>query len=276
MKNLAVLLTVHNRREKTLACLSRLFSMKTEGWTVDVYLTDDGCTDGTPEEVSARFPGVVIVKGDGSLYWNRGMLAAWRRAVSEKDYDAYLWLNDDTILEEGALGELLAASEQHPEALISGATRSAVTGEVTYGGFDSRERQLAPDGTFRHCATVNGNIVLVSRYVFDRLGYLDPVFTHCMGDVDYGLRANEAGIEVLLMPRYCGTCERNASTPKWRDSSVPFPKRLRALWHPLSYSRPPEWFHYKRRHAGLLAACLSMGSIALNVISPKLWKKLRR
>ena len=81
MKHIAVLLTVHNRKEKTLRCLHDLFVQESvEGYTIDVWLTDDGCTDGTPEVIVQRWADVHIVKGDGNLYWNRGMYTAWQAA----------------------------------------------------------------------------------------------------------------------------------------------------------------------------------------------------
>ena len=50
MQSLAILLTVFNRKAKTLQCLQNLYvQLPIEEYTVSVYLTDDGCTDGTPE-----------------------------------------------------------------------------------------------------------------------------------------------------------------------------------------------------------------------------------
>ena len=46
------------------------------------------------EAVGKMFPQVHIIKGDGNLFWNRGMYMAWQAAIKEKDYDFYLWLND--------------------------------------------------------------------------------------------------------------------------------------------------------------------------------------
>ena len=101
MKYIAVLLTVHNRKEKTLKCLSELYSQQlSKEYKLIIYLTNDGCTDGTPEAVKANFPDVIIVNGDGSLFWNRGMYKAWTVASSDKDYDFYLWLNDDTLVKK--------------------------------------------------------------------------------------------------------------------------------------------------------------------------------
>ena len=58
-KTVAVLLTVFNRKEVTLRGLDTLYAaMKpVEGeYSFDVFMTDDGCTDGTPEAVKERFP----------------------------------------------------------------------------------------------------------------------------------------------------------------------------------------------------------------------------
>ena len=68
MKYIAVLLTVFNRKDNTLCSLERLYAqLPIDGWRVDVFLTDDGCTDGTPEAVAARFPDVSIVRGTGDF-----------------------------------------------------------------------------------------------------------------------------------------------------------------------------------------------------------------
>ena len=47
-----------------MECLSRLFDqLPVEDLQIDVFLTDDGCTDGTAEAVENLFPSVQILKG---------------------------------------------------------------------------------------------------------------------------------------------------------------------------------------------------------------------
>ena len=85
-------MTVYNRRDITIQCLNRLYAntFDKSKYQLRVYLTNDGCTDGTKEAVESLFPNICIVDGDGSLFWNRGMYVAWKEAVKEK-YDYYLW-----------------------------------------------------------------------------------------------------------------------------------------------------------------------------------------
>lgn len=51
-----------------------------------VYLTDDGSTDGTTEMLREKYPQVKVVSGNGNLFWDRGMHAAWREAVKGDTY----------------------------------------------------------------------------------------------------------------------------------------------------------------------------------------------
>ena len=163
MKYIAILLTVHNRKAKTLECLEYLYAQQNvAGYEWEVYLTDDGCTDCTAEEVARLYPTVNIIKGDGNLYWNRGMYTAWKAAVKAKDYDFYLWLNDDTLLFPNAIKQMLQASDQtNFNALICGATCSKDNNSVTYSGWLHNQKQaLKPNGQLQECNIVNGNFLL--------------------------------------------------------------------------------------------------------------------
>lgn len=104
---MAVLLSCFNRREKTLACLKALFGQnRPSGCSLEVFLTDDASTDGTVEAVRNLFPAARVLAGTGSLYWNGGMRLSFEEAL-KGDYDYYLWLNDDTLLDPGALTAML-------------------------------------------------------------------------------------------------------------------------------------------------------------------------
>lgn len=268
MYRIATLLTCHNRREKTLACLVALYAARESVAEVElqVYLTDDGSTDGTAAAVREFDPGIHVVRGTGGLYWNRGMVAAWEAALaSGESWDAFLLLNDDTLLDLDALTVLReTAREVGANAIIVGAVRDPKTGELTYGGI-RRTSRWHPGRTARvpvasgpqDADTFNANCVLVPAACVERIGTLDPAFTHAMGDFDYGLRARKAGVRVVVAPGVIGACPRNDMRGSWRDSSLPVRKRLRQLNSPkgLPYR---EWRQYLRRHGApfprLLAA----------------------
>src|SRR5690606_28526490 len=192
MKSIAILLTVHNRKMKTLQCLAGLYQqiLETDN-QLDVYLTNDGCTDGTSDVVSRRFPEVNIITGSGNLYWNRGMHTAWKEAVRVKEYDYYLWLNDDTVLEDRALLTLLDTSVKvDNKSIVVGTTKSQKDGSITYGGRSSYGKLINPSESYQPCSFFNGNIVFIPNTVYKIVGMNDPFFHHSLGDFDYGLRAS--------------------------------------------------------------------------------------
>ena len=100
MKTIAVVMACYNRKDLTIKCLEHLHAQSVlleKQASINGFLMDDGSTDGTTEAVRERFPSVEVLQGDGSLFWNGGMHAAFAEAL-KGDYDYYLWLNDDTFL----------------------------------------------------------------------------------------------------------------------------------------------------------------------------------
>ena len=108
MTRVAAVMAAYNRRELTLACLRSLEAQQVPGVEQDVFVLDDASSDGTSQAIAEQFPQVNVLRGDGHLYWNGGMRRAFGAAI-ERDYDHYLWMNDDTRLDDGALAVLLAA-----------------------------------------------------------------------------------------------------------------------------------------------------------------------
>ena len=76
---IAILITVHNKKTKTLLCLDSIeqtLDSCTSDLAVEVFLTDDGSTDGTSSAITERkyrIP-ITLLQGDGHLFWNRGMI----------------------------------------------------------------------------------------------------------------------------------------------------------------------------------------------------------
>lgn len=276
MKTLAVLLTVHNRRDKTLECLQLLYiQLPMESYQVDVYLTDDGSTDGTPEAVKEQFPDVHIINGNGNLFWNRGMYTAWQEAA-KKDYDFYLWLNDDTYVYSNMLCALLKASSvKNDKAIIVGATQSLDGKNITYGGRLANGKIPMPDGQLASVQYFNGNIVLVPSYVYNKLGNLDYYFTHSKGDFDYGLRALKAGIEMYQVGECLGKCDLHETLDKWCNPEVPFVQRWKMLNRPNGMP-PKETFHLERRHRGLLIAIFHYITIHIRCLFPNIWIRINK
>ncbi|MDD2799754.1 MAG: glycosyltransferase family 2 protein [Bacteroidales bacterium] len=279
MINLSILLTCHNRQDKTLSCLQNLYRQHGLGniFQLSTFLVDDASTDGTADAVKLLFPQVNIIDGDGTLYWNRGMYKAWE-AASKQTFDAYIWLNDDTNLYDDAIETLINAMEEtRSQAIICGTIESPTQpGEVSYGGSTYANqifKMNQPSGALAKCDTINGNCVLVPHAVFTVVGNLDWTFRHAIGDHDYSLRAQKAGFESYTTGSFIGTCPRNATLPKWCLPEIRFTERVRNLYSPLGNSHPLHYFKYENRHFGLIIAVKHFVTIHLRVLIPSLWRR---
>ncbi len=261
-RRIAVLLTCHNRRATTLSALQCLFAQTlSPDVQLQGFVVDDGSTDGTADAVRSQFPGVTVLAGGGSLYWNRGMRLAFEQAMRD-DFDSYLWLNDDTRLYPDAIARLMATrtwllQHGHRKTVVVGSTQDPVTGALTYGGVlrcsrmhPFRYRLVEPGPTPRPCQTMNGNCVLVPRSVAQVVGNLSTAFTHSMGDFDYGLRCRQAGCGLWIAPGFVGTCARNPVENTWMDPRVPLHLCWRDMLGPKGLPLR-EWCAFARRHGGL-------------------------
>lgn len=272
---IAVLIACYNRKEKTLGCLRDLFKQAyiDEKFKITVFLVDDASTDGTPEAISKNFPPVRIIKGTGNLYWNKGMHLAWKKALEEKEFDFYLWLNDDTVLFPDAIFTMMDTFQKCGEdSIICGSTKSELTGNFTYGLRIKKGIELVPNGEIQYGEFMNGNVVLISKSIYEAIGIIDNIYPHAIGDNDYGLRAVKNGIRIATPVDYIGYCEGHDKLPAWCLPEVPFKKRLKSLYSPLGNSHPRYFFIFEYRHFGLVQALKHFTTIHLRVLIPSLWK----
>jgi len=268
MRQIAVLLTCFNRKEKTINCLNQLFKLKSD---LDVYLVDDGSTDSTGDAVLLEFPQVNLIIGSGNLFWNRGMHLAWEHA-DKNDYDYYLWLNDDVIIYENCFDELFSCTElTENKSIISGIIETSDKKDTLYGGYDSNMNLIKPNGELNSIRNMNGNVVIVPKEVYKVLGNLDIHYHHDLGDVDYGLRAQNNGIGVFTTRVAIASGDKN-DICRVRQNNTTISKRFKKLYSPLG-ANPKIIFYYRNKYFGFInAVCYFAFLHFINIIPDKLNK----
>ena len=262
--NIAVLITSHNRKEKTISCLKNL--TKQEGrnyeFVLEIFVFDDGSIDNTYETIQKEYPSINLFKGDGTYYWNGGMRFLMSKVIN-KHYDYVFWLNDDTYLFPNAIQTLIDthASANHPNTtnnILVGLLKSPNSEKITYGGFRRISKinplkiQLVSSiGKPQFVDTMNGNCVLIPYSVIKKNGNLDSAYVHSKGDIDYGFRAHEKGIGIVTTSEVVGICRRDHDYYKKLKSHPPL-QRLKLLFHPKSDANPKETLIFMKRHGGPL------------------------
>lgn len=253
---IAALLTSHNRREVTVKAIAAL-KAASKNFNINIFLVDDGSTDGTGNAVAALNLNINIIQGGGSLYWNHGMRRAWLEARGCSP-DFYLWLNDDLEVTPEAIAELMATYRRaigiDPKTIVVGKTLDPETGEISYGGYVhekgvSRLRWKRPGPDTLYCDTFNGNCVLFPASVFEDVGVNSADFRHSLGDIDYGLRAGRAGYKIVECDSAVGFQSRNVQVYSGGRLKFNFVNFQKVFFDPKGVPLV-EWWKFCRRHAG--------------------------
>lgn len=284
-ENVAVLLTCHNRKNKSVSCINSLYlATIPPHYAVDIYLTDDGSTDGTADKIKELFPEVHVIEGDGSLFWAGGMRLAWETAMYKKSYDVFLLINDDVKLHPDFFLKLLetdahAFAQTGKKGIYTGATIDEKSKSITYGGaninnylFIVRSRRLTPVDRPIECDITNANVLWVSKEVVDEIGIFDHRFTHGIADYDYALQATKKKIPVFLAPGISGACVHDHGN-NWKSSDQPLKNRIAYLKSPkgLAYN---EYLYYIRKHYPLFLP-YSFIMLWAKTLFPFIWERFK-
>ena len=258
MINVAVLITCHNRKQKTIKCLQSLFKQKNiKNIRTKVFLVDDGSTDGTSKAIKNLFPSIKIIKGNANLFWAKGMFLAWQCALNAKEkFDYFLWLNDDVVLFNTAINELLETRKKNTEIIV-GSVCDPITKRRTYGGWKFAKKFMRPflfkvvniKNKPQKIDVFNGNVVLIPETVYNEVGIIDNLFKHAYADIEYSLRAKKNGITILLAKKYLGKCSANTFDHKAFEKKSLYKKILTVFDDknkPLS-----DWFRMTYKYGGI-------------------------
>jgi GT2 family glycosyltransferase len=233
MNSCWIVIPVHNRKQTTLACLRRLDVSDVFSWA-SVVVVDDGSTDKTEESIVNEFPGVYILKGDGSLWWTgaiaKGMEFAYRRGAQ-----VTIWLNDDCR----PVGDCLHKITEYcfGRKVIAVAQAKTPTG-YTYGGRLQTKNGLQEvncnSSEIAICHTFSGNCVAIPREVVAKIGFPNAEFLpHSLADSHYGLLARNSGFPIHVLG--AALCENDdnlsGSTRSWLLSDVSLLEIWRSLFN---------------------------------------------
>jgi len=206
-----IVIPVYNRLEATRECLE---SLSCQTYThFKVVLVDDGSNDGTSDYVKTTHPEVVVLKGDGQLWWTGATNLGVRYALQfARDDDYILTLNNDTVFPPSYLITLMFLSNQMPNALIGSIAfdcdqeNAVIDGGVRIHWFSAKHIKLKiPHGrvskSFYEVSVLSGRGTLIPAHAFHRIGLYDArSFPHYGADYDFSLRARKAGYVLTLHP----------------------------------------------------------------------------
>ncbi|MFQ5681790.1 MAG: glycosyltransferase family 2 protein [Candidatus Binatia bacterium] len=200
----ALVIPTFNRRETISSALKSVFeTLPTDHY---VIVVDSGSSDGTIETIRKRFPQVILVQGDSTMWWaaatNRGVHQARKLGCRH-----VLTYNDDNVATPGLFVALANAAHLYPHSIISavccyldrpdtlffaGRMRAKQTDRFYYLDHDVPLSTL--DTGIREVELLLGMCTLFPITVFNTVGLFDEsAFPSLFADDDLALRAVKAG-----------------------------------------------------------------------------------
>src|SRR5215213_4275323 len=203
----SIVIPVHNKATITRQCLDALLAEPEDGVDRQLVVVDDGSTDTTQALLTRYSDRVLVIRNETA----RGFAGACNAGVAAAAGEFVVLLNNDTIPTPGWLSALVKYAHQHPAAAVVGAKLLFPNDTVQHAGvaigLDSRPHHIYAGFPAAHPATsvsrrfqvVTAACALFRRGPWQDLGGLDMAYQNGWEDVDYCLRAGEAGHEV----HYC-------------------------------------------------------------------------
>ncbi len=209
---LFIVTPVYNDLENTLNFVHNLLPLLPPA--ARLVVIDNGSTDGTGDAVRCEYPEVTVLNGSSDLLWTGAINIGIRHAL-EENADYVLFLNNDAILHPDFLNELLLASEEYPNAIISPKILSAdepwriwsMGGKVDWlrGSHGLIGHNTPDDEHWNEPLEVDwlvGMAMLAPARIFHQ-GILpdERAFPHYTSDSDFCLRAKKAGFKMITWPQ---------------------------------------------------------------------------
>ena len=111
----SIVIVSWNVRNFLEACLRSIYR-QTATLPIEVIVVDNGSSDGTPDMVEQKFPGVRLFRYGENLGFTRANNVALGMILREKTSRYILLLNSDTEIQDRGIEELAAYLDRRPEA----------------------------------------------------------------------------------------------------------------------------------------------------------------
>jgi GT2 family glycosyltransferase len=244
-----------NGGQRNLACLA---SLAAEGLSAArTVFVDNASIDGSLEEVRARFPGLVVVENEANLGFGEGANRGAKRAL-EEGADAVFFINNDLELEAGCLALLVAHLAQNPRVGICGPRvldHADPTRVWCAGGLLTWRQNLSTlrghkraDGPRyrreRQVDYIPGCALLALADVLYAIGGFDAAYFAYMEDVDFCLRAKQAGWAVILVGEASALHASSSSTGGGYNPRRKYMMGVNSIWFLRQHGGPLAWARF--------------------------------
>ena len=185
---------------------------------IKIVIIDDGSSDGTRDYIERNFPNIVVLYGDGSLFWggaiNYGVEYVKKNSKNYNDW--LLIINNDAILSPNTIFELVESAKQKSSSCLVGALSVNLKDKKTilksgtiveswllnktrhiYDGLNLKE--LPKKEKMIKVDFLTGRCLLHPMSIFNKLDNYDSKnFPHYGADDEFSIRAINFGFDCYV------------------------------------------------------------------------------
>jgi N-acetylglucosaminyl-diphospho-decaprenol L-rhamnosyltransferase len=266
MRDLSIVIVNWNTRDLLRECLKSVYGSKGQ-FTFETVVVDNCSRDGSCAMVGAEFPQVHVIESE----INGGYAYANNLGLRRFHARYYLLLNSDTVLPPHALEQMIEFMDTHPEAGMAGpklvladgsldlaCRRSFPTVENSFYKLFGLSRlfpkskrfgrynltYLDPDET-AEVDSVVGAFMMVRGEVIEQVGGLDESYFMYAEDLDWALRAKQAGWKVYYYPEVTVLHYKRKASEQNRDkANYEFWRAMYIFYRKHYAEATPSWAHY--------------------------------
>ena len=256
MKSIYIIILVFNQKQETIRCLRELSEVKVKDYKLRIVIIDNNSTDGTEKDIANKFPKFIYKRNKKNLGFSAGVNKGIQIALKDKSSDYILLLNNDTFLNGNFISKLVKTAESDPKIGITAPALKHYVGEKLFYGMEGQLNLNLAKATHRNIKTiiskkiinadfVSGCCMLIKKEVFAKAGLFDEGYFLYLEDVDFCLKAKQAGFKAVLDPNIIIGHKVSASlNSPLKKIPYSFKSNLRLIykWTPLR-RKPLAFFH---------------------------------
>ena len=209
---LSVIILNYNTKELLEDCLNSVKAHMNEV-PMEVIVSDNASTDGSPEMVKKKFPWVKYTEGP-----NEGFSKGNNRAIPLVKGEMVLFLNPDTIVHDNVFALTTRYLKEHKDVGAVTCKLVLANGKMDK---DIRRRFPTPWISFQHLAlgwnknyyyeyipedathtvdAIQGAFFLTWKKILDKVGWYDPAYFFDGEDIDLCFQIHKAGYRLVYYP----------------------------------------------------------------------------
>ena len=209
---LSVIILNYNTKELLSDCLNSVKKYMDEV-PMEVIVSDNSSTDGSPEMIKKNFPWVKYVEGP-----NEGFSKGNNRAKSLVQGEMVLFLNPDTVVHKDVFAKTVRYLEEHPKVGAVTCKLVLANGEMDK---DIRRRfptpwvsfqklvlgrsryyyyEDIPESSTHEVEAIQGAFFLTYKKLLDKVGWFDERYFFDGEDIDLCYQIHKAGYKLVYYP----------------------------------------------------------------------------